>query len=390
MTAPHKPATSTVHAGRAARTAEPGPGVPVVTPVHREAMTRFASAADFSTVMADSGRGYLYSRIRNPNTDELAAAVADLEGADAAHCFASGMAAVTAGLELLAPAGVRVVAPRQLYGQTYALLRGRGDTEFCDINDLGAITAALDGAGLLYVETVANPQIEVANLPALAAAAHAAGAALLVDNTVATPLGCRPLEHGADLVLHSATKYLNGHSDALAGIVAGDAERMALVAKRALDTGATLSPDAAYLVRRGLRTLAIRLERASANALAIAEMLERHPNVVSVRYPGLPGDRAYPLAQELLTTPGGLLSFDVRGGSEAAEATMDWCRICLRATSLGGVETTISHPASTSHRQLDAAELEAAELTPSTLRLSVGIEDADDLVADLDTALRAW
>ncbi len=220
---PYKPATAAVHAGHGASTTDI-PEVPVVTPVHREAMTAFETAADFSDVMGDSRRGYLYSRIRNPNTDELGAAVAELEGADAAHCFASGMAAITAGLDLLAPAGSRVVAARQLYGQAYALLRGRGDTVFCDIGDLDGMARALDGAALLYVETIANPQIDVADLPALARIAHAAGATMLVDNTVATPLGCRPLDHGADLVVHSATKYLNGHSDALAGIVAGRAE----------------------------------------------------------------------------------------------------------------------------------------------------------------------
>ena len=361
----------------------------MVTPVHREAMTEFATAADFTDVMADSRRGYLYSRIRNPNSDELAAAVAELEGAEAAHCFASGMAAIVAALDLLAPAGTRVVAPRQLYGQTYALLRRRGDSTFCDITDLDAIARALDGAGLLYVETIANPQIDVADLPALAALAKRAGAAMLVDNTVATPLGCRPLEHGADLVAHSATKYLNGHSDALAGVVAGNTELMAQIATRALDTGATISPDTAYLVRRGMRTLDLRLERASANALTIARMLDHHPNVTRVRYPGLQHDRAHEVSLRVLNSHGALVAFDVNGGEREAGAMMDACRLCLRATSLGGVETTISHPATTSHLQLDEAELAAAGLTPGTLRLSVGIEHPDDLVADLDAALRA-
>ena len=206
---------------------------------------------------------------------------------------------------------------------------------------------------------------------------------------MATPLGCRPLEHGADLVAHSATKYLNGHSDALAGVVAGNAELMAQIAERALDAGATISPDTAYLVRRGMRTLDLRLERASANALTIARMLDRHPNVNRVRYPGLEHDRAHAVSLRVLNTHGALLAFDVDGGEREAGAVMDACRLCLRATSLGGVETTISHPATTSHLQLDEAELAAAGLTPGTLRLSVGIEHPDDLVADLDAALRA-
>ena len=342
---PPKPATAVVHAGRREHAdGAATPSVPVVTPVHREAMNEFGSTAEFAEVMADSGRGYLYSRIRSPNSDELAAAVAELEGAEAAHCFASGMAGITAGLDLLAPAGTRVVAPMQLYGQVYAVLRRRGDSVFCDITDLEAIARALTPDSLLYVETIANPQIDVADLPALGRIAQDAGAAMMVDNTVATPLGCHPLDHGAALVAHSATKYLNGHSDALAGVVAGSAERIAEIAARALDTGATLAPDTAYLVRRGMRTLELRLQRAAENALAIARMLERHPRVAKVRYPGLERDRSFAVAQRVLTTPGGLLSFDVEGGAPAAAATMDACRLCLRATSLGGVETTVSHP----------------------------------------------
>jgi cystathionine beta-lyase/cystathionine gamma-synthase len=196
--------------------------------------------------MADSGRGYLYSRIRNPNTDELAAVVAELEGAEAAHCFASGMAAISAGIDVLAGPGGRVVASRELYGQTYSLLRGRGDTVFVGVDDRAALAAAADGAALVVVETVSNPQLAVADIAEVAQVAHAAGARVLVDNTVATPLGCRPLDLGADLVAHSATKYLNGHSDALAGILAGSAELIVEVARRALDTGATMAPDTAF------------------------------------------------------------------------------------------------------------------------------------------------
>ena len=183
------------------------------------------------------------------------------------------MAAVSACVDLLAPHGVRVVAMRQLYGQTYSLLRSRGDTAFVDVRDHDSIAAALDGAGLLYVETVANPHLAVADIPALATAAHAAGARMVVDNTIATPLACRPLELGADLVLHSATKFMNGHSDVLAGVVAGPAELVSELARRALDTGATLAPDAAWLVRRGLKTLHLRIERSSANAAVLAGVL---------------------------------------------------------------------------------------------------------------------
>ena len=287
-----RPETAAARGGRPAQQ----PGVPAVTPVHRETIYEFESAGEFAEVMANSGRGYLYSRIRNPNTDELAAVVAELEGAEAAHCFASGMAAISAGIDVLAGPGGRVVASRELYGQTYSLLRGRGDTVFVGVDDRAALAAAADGAALVVVETVSNPQLAVADIAEVAAVAHAAGARVLVDNTVATPLGCRPLDLGADLVAHSATKYLNGHSDALAGILAGSAELIAEVARRALDTGATMAPDTAWLVRRGVRTLHLRLERSAQNAAAVAAFLAAHPRVATVRYPGLASDPQHRVA----------------------------------------------------------------------------------------------
>ncbi|MGN6379133.1 MAG: trans-sulfuration enzyme family protein, partial [Gaiellales bacterium] len=351
MTPRHR-ATAAVHAGRPTSL----PGVPVVTPVHREVIYEFESAAEFAEVMADSRRGYLYSRIRNPTTDELAAVVAELEGAEAAHCLASGMAAVSAALDLLAPPGTRVVAARQLYGQTYSLLRSRGDTVLVDVADSEGFEQAMQGAGLVYLETLSNPHLTVPDLPRLAAAAHAAGARVVVDNTIATPLGCRPLELGADLVLHSATKFLNGHADALAGVVAGPAELIEEIARRSLDTGAVLAPDVAWLVRRGVKTLPVRLERSTANATAVAGFLAAHPRVAGVRYPGLASDPFHEVASRVLDGCGGLVTFEVAGGRAAGEAVMDRCRIALRATSLGGVETTISHPASTSHRQLSSQE----------------------------------
>jgi cystathionine beta-lyase/cystathionine gamma-synthase len=347
----------------------------------------FASAAEFAAVMADSERGYLYSRLRNPSTDELAAAVAELEGAQAAHCYASGIAAVAGAVALLAPGEARVVAAAQLYGQSYSLLRARGTTVFCDVRDHAAIEAALPGAALLYVETLANPHLALADVAALARLAHAAGARLVVDNTVATPLALRPLEHGADLVVHSATKFLNGHSDVLAGVAAGPAELVRELVRRSWEDGATLAPDAAWLVRRGLKTLHLRLERASQNALAVARFLEGHEAVERVSYPGLASHPDHELARRTLGCFGALLAFELRGGRAAGERVMDRVELCLRATSLGGVDTVISHPASTSHRQLSAGELAAAGISEGFLRLSVGCEDVRDIVADLEQAL---
>jgi cystathionine beta-lyase/cystathionine gamma-synthase len=376
--------TAAVHGGRVPSL----PGVPVVAPVHRSVIYEFDSAAQFGEIMDDASRGYLYTRIRNPSTDELAAAVAELEGAESAHCFASGMGALTAAVAVLAPPGAGVVAAKQIYGQTHHMVSSRPDGVLVDVADLDGLRDAAKGAALVVVETLSNPNLAVADLPAVCEAAHAGGARVLVDNTVATPINCRPLEWGADMVMHSATKYLNGHSDVLAGVTAGSEELMAQVRTLELELGATLAPDSAWLVRRGIRTLHLRVERACHNAMRIAEFLEGHPRVTRVVYPGLASHPAHDVARRILDGFGAMLAFEVDGGRAGGEAVMDGVELCLRATSLGGTETCVSHPASTSHRQLSEAELGAAGIRPGDLRLTVGIEDADDLIEDLDQALR--
>jgi methionine-gamma-lyase len=377
-------ATAAIHAGRLPALL----GVPVIGPVHRSVIHEFTDAEEFGAVMEDAGKGYLYTRIRNPSTDELAAVVAELEGAEAGLCFASGMAALSAAVAELAPPGAGMVAATRIYGQTHHMASARPDGRLVDIADLEAVRAAVQGAAVIVCETVSNPHLAVADLPAIAEIAHAAGASLIVDNTIATPIGCRPLEHGADLVFHSATKYLNGHSDVLAGVAAGPAELIARLAERSLELGATLAPDSAWLVRRGIRTLHLRVERASANAAAVAEFLESHPRVRRVQYPGLPSHTSHDVARRILHGYGGLLTFEVAGGRPAGEEVMNRVELCLRATSLGGVETCISHPASTSHRQLSADELREAGIAEGDLRLTVGCEDVADLLADLEQALR--
>jgi len=377
-------ATAAIHAGRLPALL----GVPVIGPVHRSVIHEFTDAEEFGAVMEDAGKGYLYTRIRNPSTDELAAVVAELEGAEAGLCFASGMAALSAAVAELAPPGAGMVAATRIYGQTHHMASARSDGRLVDIADLEAVRAAAQGAAVIVCETVSNPHLAVADLPAIAEIAHAAGARLIVDNTIATPIGCRPLEHGADLVFHSATKYLNGHSDVLAGVAAGPAELIARLAERSLELGATLAPDSAWLVRRGIRTLHLRVERASANAAAVAGFLESHPRVRRVQYPGLASHTSHDVARRILHGYGGLLTFEVDGGRPAGEEVMNRVELCLRATSLGGVETCISHPASTSHRQLSADELREAGIAEGDLRLTVGCEDVADLLADLEQALR--
>jgi len=356
--------------------------------VHRSVIYEFVDADEFADVMDDASRGYLYTRIRNPTTDELAAVVAELEGAEAGLCFASGMGALSAAVAELAPPGAGMVAATQIYGQTHHMAATRPDGRLVDIGDMDALRRAAEGAALVVCETVSNPSLAVADIPAVAEVAHAAGARLVVDNTIATPIGCRPLDHGADLVFHSATKYLNGHSDVLAGVAAGPAELIGRLAERSLELGATLAPDSAWLVRRGVRTLHLRVERAAENAMAIAAFLEGHPRVRRVMYPGLPSHPSHDVARRILRSFGGLMSFEVEGGRRGGEAVMDRVELCLRATSLGGLETCISHPASTSHRQLSAAELADAGIAEGDLRLTVGCEHVDDLIADLEQALR--
>ena len=377
-------ATAAIHAGRLPALA----GVPVIAPVHRSVIYEFVDADEFADVMGDPSRGYLYTRIRNPSTDELGAVVAELEGADAGLCFASGMGALSAAVAELAPPGAGMVAATQIYGQTHHMATARPDGRLVDIGDMDALREAAEGAALVVCETVSNPSLAVADIPAVAEVVHAAGARLVVDNTIATPIGCRPLEYGADLVFHSATKYLNGHSDVLAGVAAGSAELIGSLAERSLDLGATLAPDSAWLVRRGIRTLHMRVERASENAMAIATFLEGHPRVRRVLYPGLPSHPSHDVARRILDIFGGLMSFEVEGGRPGGEAVMDRVELCMRATSLGGLETCISHPASTSHRQLSAAELAEAGIAEGDLRLTVGCEHVDDLIGDLEQALR--
>jgi methionine-gamma-lyase len=238
-----------------------------------------------------------------------------------------------------------------------------------------------------YVETMANPGFPLADLTALAETKG--DGLLIVDNTFASPALCRPLELGADLVCESATKFLNGHHDAMAGVVAGNRELVAAVRAHQNAVGSVLDPFPAFLVRRGLKTLTLRLERASANALVVGRFLEGHPRVTRVLYAGLESYPQYDLARRQLADSGGMLAFELEGGREAGERFMDALELCGRATSLGGVDTVLHHPASTSHRQYSPEQLTAAGVSPGLLRLSVGCEDPDDIVADLEQALAA-
>jgi methionine-gamma-lyase len=369
------------------RPAPEAPGDPLVQPIVTATTFSFGDTATFGRVMSEEEYGFLYSRLRNPTVEDLNAVVADLEGAEAAQSFASGMGAITAALMTNLVPGDTLLCAKQLYGATYAFaeqrLRPLGiDVVHLDVNDHAAWERP---ARVRYVETMSNPGVPVADLSALAATKG--GGILIVDNTFASPALCRPLELGADIVCESATKYLNGHHDVTAGVLAGGQDAVARARAYLIDTGAVLDPFPAYLLRRGLKTLTLRMERHSLNALAVARFLEAHDKVGRVYYAGLESYPQYELARRQLAGPGGMLACEVVGGRRAGEAFMDNLELCARATSLGGVDTVVSHPASTSHRQFSEEQLAAAGISPGLLRLSIGCEDAGDVVDDFRQAL---
>jgi cystathionine beta-lyase/cystathionine gamma-synthase len=377
---------------------------PVGTPVWRTASFGFASAREYADVLNDREPGYSYSRIDNPTADAFAEGVAALEGVriDApvgGQAFASGMAAISAILLAYTGAGTHVVAPAAVYGGTYGLLaellaRFGVETDFVDITDIAAVRAAVrPETRVVWAETLANPTMTVADLPALAEVAHAAGALLAVDSTFATPAVCRPLEHGADLVVHSATKYIGGHSDSTGGVVVGRTNLLGPVRDIRVHTGGSLAPDEAFLLRRGLETLPLRVGRQCTTAAAFAAAVARHPAVARVDYPGMPDHPGHSTARRLYdagpkgTRFGAIVTVTPRGGYDAGMALADRVRLARLASSLGGTHTLVSHVASTTHRQLDAAALAAAGIDPGAVRFSIGLEDAEDLILDVTNAL---
>jgi cystathionine beta-lyase/cystathionine gamma-synthase len=394
--------TRAVHPPRPVPLAE----IPVGLPTYRSSTFEFDTAQDYADVLADARSGYTYSRIDNPTADAFALAVAALEGHGtdrpaAAQPFASGMAAISTTLLTLCSAGTHVVAPAAVYGGTYGVLehvlaRFGVETTYVDISHPDAVRAAIrPTTSLVWAETIANPTTAVADIPALAATCADAGIPLVVDNTFASPVVCRPLQWGATLVVHSATKYLGGHSDVTGGVVVGQLGVVADIRRGRIDLGGSLSPDDAFLLHRGLATLPLRVARHCATALTVAEALSGHPQVERVDYPGLDAHPQHQLAGKLFDSGpegrryGAIVTITPRGGREAGMRLCDGLRLARIATSLGGVHTLVSHVASTTHRQLDDDALAAAGIAPGAVRVSIGLEDADDLVADFEGALAA-
>jgi methionine-gamma-lyase len=355
----------------------------------------FEDSTDFAAASADKiGSGYVYTRWANPTIDAFEEAVADLEGAEAAEAFSSGMAAISTIFLAFCSSGDRLVAARQLYGGTHSLLshllpRYGINAHLADVTDYEAIAKALaDGARLLYCETIGNPRVVAADVPRLASLAADAGVPLIVDNTFASPAMFRPLDHGAAVVVHSATKFLGGHHDLIGGVVCASNDVLEPVRAIARELGPTMAPFNAWLALRGLATLPLRVHRSSDSALKIAEWLSGRPDIAAVYYPALPSDSGHPIATSLFGgRGGGTVGFDVAAGREATRDFQDHLQLIGRAASLGGTHSLIVHAASVTHTQLGPEELEAAGIAEGFCRLSVGLEDPDDLIADLASAL---
>ncbi len=389
--------TRAVHAGEHL---PPSDFVPVVGPIHPTVGFVYERMEDLDGVLGTTRDGYVYPRYGSPTVTAFETATADLEGGEAAYAFSSGMAAIHVAL---LTAGVRqgsnVVAAMDVYGATYTMLRRLFAelgvrARLVDVTDPAAVQAALEEArpAVLIAETISNPLLKVADQPAMISLAHRYGTQVLIDNTFASPYLFNPCVHGADFVMHSATKFIAGHGDVLAGIIVTSAANRSKMYEINKMIGSTLGPFEAWLALRGLKTLPLRMRQQCENAIRIAEWLAAHPKVGRIHYPGLPGHPQHALARRLFQGRGfgAVLSFEIAGADKAvAFRFMDALELCLPATTLGDIYTIALHPASSSHRALTPAERAEVGISDGLVRLSVGIEDPDDIIADLARALES-
>lgn len=381
---------------RASSRAPDAPQPPVNVPIYQTSTFEVADAVELAELLEFQRPGHSYSRYSNPTHAALEEVLAELEGADAGLVTASGMAAIHGVVLSVLRSGDELIVPRAVYGGMVGLIASILDRsgighQMVETTDPRQVEAAMnDRTRLLWLETISNPTTAVADIGTLAELAHARGVLLAVDNTFASPAIANPLALGADLVVHSTTKYIGGHSDLTGGALVGSAERVAAARHVVINAGGNAAPFEAFLALRGLKTLALRMERHSASALAVASALERAPGVARVLYPGLASHPQHELAMRSFRDgmAGGMLAVELEGGRAHGERFLDRVRVAVHATSLGSVETLVSHPASSSHRQLDDAELAAAGMSPGMVRVSIGLEDEADLIEDLVGAAR--
>jgi cystathionine beta-lyase/cystathionine gamma-synthase len=366
---------------------------PLQAPIAQSSTFVFASSAELRRYLSGDESLYEYTRYGNPTLHELEEAIAELEGAEAGLVLASGMAAMSTALLSLVSAGDEILASASLYGGTTKLVRDLlprfGVTSRLvppsDLTRLDSIAGPK--SRVVVFESPTNPSVDVVDVAAVAAIARARGLVTVMDNTFATPIVQRPLALGIDIVMHSLTKSLSGHSDIIGGALVGSRERIGRARDVLKVIGGCLDPHAAFLVLRGLKTLHLRVERQCANALALARHLEGHPKLTRVLYPGLPSHPGHEIAKRQMSAFGGVVSFVLKGGLEAAERFYDALALVTRAASLGGVESLVSLPVHTSHHGYTPEQLAAAGVDPGSVRLALGVEDAADLIEDVERAL---
>jgi methionine-gamma-lyase len=369
-----------------------GVSAPVAGPIVRTSTFTFPNSEEMKRWAEGRSKAYIYTRYGNPTLSVAEAKIAALEGAEDALVTASGMAAISCALLSVLRSGDEVLATRQLYGGTYRLLRdifprlGIG-VRHVESDLRGLEDQISDRTRVIYTETPTNPTLQIVDLRRVAEVARRHRLVSIVDNTFATPILQKPIALGFDLVVHSATKHMGGHSDLIAGAVAGRRSLVQAVRQMVIYLGGSMDPEVAFLLIRGLKTLALRVQRQCETALAVAKFLARHPAVERVHYPGLPGHPQHKLARQQMKGYGSMLAFDVKGGLPAARRVCDRVRVFLLAASLGGVESLVVLPVYSSHYRMSSAELKAAGVSPGTVRVSIGLEDPADLIEDLKQAL---
>ena len=366
----------------------------IVPPIYQTSTFAFDSAEQGAALFAGERPGYIYSRMGNPTVQALETAVATLEGGYAGLACGSGMAAIHTTFAVLLEAGDHLVCSEAVYGPTCTLVEtilSRFGVEFTmvDTSELTAIEKAMrPNTKVVYIETPGNPTLVICDLEAVCRLAHEHGAQVVVDNTFMTPILQQPFHWGVDVVVHSLTKFLNGHADVVGGMIVVKQEQQYAAFRKTLNQlGGVLPPFESFLVHRGIKTLALRMQRHCENAAKVAEFLEQHPAVEWVRYPGLKSHPQYEIACRQMTGPGGMISFGLRGGLEAGREMMNAVKLCSLAVSLGGVESLIQHPASMTHASMGAEARRQAKIADGLVRVSVGIENVNDIIADLDQAM---
>jgi len=366
----------------------------VIMPIYQTSTFSFESAEDGAKCFAGERDGYIYTRIGNPTNNDLEKSIADMENGFGGIVTSSGMGAVNTVYLAYLGTGKHIVSHNAVYGPARGIIEGTYskfgvESTYVDTTDINHVIHAIrSNTSLIYLETPANPTIGISDIPAIVEIAHQHNIKVCVDNTFCSPYLQNPLDMGADIVLHSLTKFINGHADIVGGaIVTKTEEDYHKLRSMMVISGCNMDPHQAYLVRRGLKTLGIRVDRAQENAVKAASFLESHPKVAWVMYPGLISHPQYELGKRLMRGPGSMISFGLSGGLEAGKKLMNNVKLCVLAVSLGGIETLIQHPASMTHSKLSKEAKKQGGISDDLVRLSIGIEDSDDILKDLEQAL---